>query len=150
MKWLALVPPGTKIDFIGKRYWSLGLSIALTIVSLVAIAVQGFNFGIDFKGGVLMEVRMQEAPDLGELRAKLSGLDLGEVSLQEFGAPEDILIRVQTREESEKEQIRVIDTVKTALGSGVDFRRTEFVGPKVGAELVRAGFLAMVLSLVGI
>ncbi|MGB8275378.1 MAG: protein translocase subunit SecF [Alphaproteobacteria bacterium] len=150
MKWLALVPPGTNVDFIGKRYWSLGLSIVLTVVSLVSIAVQGFNFGIDFKGGVLMEVRMQEAPNLGELRAKLSALDFGEVSLQEFGAPEDILIRVQTREESEKEEIRVIDAVKAALGSGVDFRRTEFVGPKVGAELVRAGFLAVFLSLVGI
>jgi preprotein translocase SecF subunit len=150
MKWLALVPAGTKIDFIGKRYWSLGLSILLTVVSIVSITVQGLNFGIDFRGGVLMEVRMAEVPDLGDLRAKLSALNLGEVSLQEFGDPKDILIRVQTREESEKEQIRVINAVKGALGPDVDFRRTEFVGPKVGAELVRAGFLAMLLSLVGI
>jgi preprotein translocase SecF subunit len=150
MKWLALVPAGTKIDFIGKRYWSLGLSILLTVVSIVSITVQGLNFGIDFRGGVLMEVRMAEVPDLGDLRAKLSALNLGEVSLQEFGDPKDILIRVQTREESEKEQIRVINAVKGALGPDVDFRRTEFVGPKVGAELVRAGFLAMLLSLAGI
>ncbi len=150
MRWLALVPPGTKYDFIGKRYWSLGLSVALTVISLVSIAVQGLNFGIDFKGGVLMEVRMDPAPDLGDLRSKLDALKLGEISLQEFGAPNDILIRVQISEESEKEQIRVIDAVKGALGSGVDFRRTEFVGPKVGAELVQAGFLAMLFSLIGI
>ena len=149
-KWLALVPAGTAIDFIGKRYWSLGLSILLTVVSLVSIVVQGFNFGIDFKGGVLMDVKFVQAPDLSELRTKLSALNLGEVSLQEFGAPDDILIRVQTSEESQKEQTRVIEAVKGALGEGVDFRRTEFVGPKVGAELIRAGFWAMLLALAGI
>ncbi len=149
-KWIALVPAGTHFDFIGKRYWSLGLSIVLTVVSLVSIAVQGFNFGIDFKGGVLLEVKMQQAPDLGELRGKLDALNLGEVSLQQFGAPDDILIRVQTPEETQQEQARVIAAVKGALGEGVDFRRTEFVGPKVGAELVQAGFLAMLFSLIGI
>jgi len=149
-KWIALVPPGTNIDFIGKRYWSLGLSVALTVVSLVSIAVQGFNFGIDFKGGVLLEVKMQQAPDLGELRGKLDSLKLGDVSLQQFGAPDDILIRVQTPEETQQEQERIIAAVKGALGEGVDFRRTEFVGPTVGAELVRAGFLAMLFSLIGI
>ena len=149
-RWLHIVPPGTKIDFIGKRYWSLGLSIALTVISLASIAIQGFNFGIDFKGGILIEVKMQQVPDLGELRGKLDSLNLGEISLQEFGAPDDILIRVQTPEETPQEQTRVIEAVKGALGEGVDFRRTEFVGPKVGAELVQAGFLAMLFSLIGI
>ena len=149
-KWLHIVPPGTKIDFIGMRYWSLGLSIALTVISLASIAIQGFNFGIDFKGGILLEVKMQQAPDLGELRSKLDGLNLGEISLQQFGAPDDILIRVQTPEETPQEQARVIEAVKGVLGEGVDFRRTEFVGPKVGAELVQAGFLAMLFSLIGI
>ena len=149
-KWLALVPPGTHIDFIGKRYWSLGLSIVLTVVSLVSIAVNGLNFGIDFKGGILIEAKIDPAPDLGALRSKLSTLNLGEIDLQQFGAPNDILIRVQTSEESQQEQARVIDAVKGALGTGVDLRRTEFVGPKVGAELIQAGFLAMLLSLLGI
>jgi preprotein translocase SecF subunit len=149
-KWIALVPPGTKFDFIGWRYWSLGLSIFLTAVSLVSIAVQGFNFGIDFKGGVLIEAKFPEAPDLSELRAKLTTLNLGEISLQEFGATDDILIRVQASQETQEEQQRVIVAVKGALGEGVDFRRTEFVGPKVGAELVQAGFWAMFWSLVGI
>lgn len=150
MRWIALVPAGTNIDFIGKRYWSLGLSILLTVVSLVSIAVQGFNYGIDFKGGVLMEVKMAQAPNLADLRTKLDSLNLGEISLQEFGAPDDILIRVQTQEESSKEEARVIDAVKGVIGDGVDFRRTEFVGPKVGKELVQNGFLAMLFSLLGI
>jgi len=149
-RWLHIVPPGTKIDFIGMRYWSLGLSIALTVISLASIAIQGFNFGIDFKGGILIEVKLQQAPNLGELRGKLDGLNLGEISLQQFGAPDDILIRVQTPEETPQEQTRVIEAVKSVLGEGVDFRRTEFVGPKVGAELVQAGFLAMLFSLIGI
>jgi len=149
-RWLHIVPPGTKIDFIGMRYWSLGLSIALTVISLASIAIQGFNFGIDFKGGILIEVKLQQAPNLGELRGKLDGLNLGEISLQQFGAPDDILIRVQTPEETPQEQTRVIEAVKGVLGEGVDFRRTEFVGPKVGAELVQAGFLAMLFSLIGI
>jgi len=149
-KWLALVPPGTAFDFIGKRYWSLGLSIVLTVVSLVSLGVQGLNFGIDFRGGVLMEVKWPEPPNLADLRAKLATLNLGEVSLQEFGAPDDILIRVQTSQETQKEQARIIEAVKSVVGKNVDFRRTEFVGPKVGAELVRAGFLAVLFSLLGI
>ena len=149
-KWLHIVPPDTTIDFIGKRRLSLGISVVLFLVSIVSLAVQGLNFGIDFKGGILIEVRMEPAPDMAELRGKLTALNLGEVSLQEFGAPNDILIRVQAAEETEKEQIRVIEAVKDALGPGVDFRRTEFVGPKVGAELIEAGFLAVLFSLIGI
>ena len=149
-KWLHIVPPDTRFDFIGKRRWSLGLSVALTLISIVSLAVQGLNFGIDFKGGILIEVKMEPAPNMADLRAKLSALNLGEVSLQEFGAPNDILIRVQANDQTEKEQNRIIGAVKNALGEGVDFRRTEFVGPKVGAELVEAGILAILFSLVGI
>lgn len=150
-KWLNIVPPETRFDFIGKRRLSLGISVVLFLVSVVSLAVQGLNFGIDFKGGILMQVRMVPAPDMGELRGKLTVLNLGEVSLQEFGAPTEILIRVQAAEETEKEQIRVIQAVKNALDlPQEDILRTEFVGPKVGAELVEAGFLAVLFALIGI
>ena len=150
MRRLILIPTDTKFDFIGKRLYSLGLSVALTLLTVVMLSIQGLNFGVDFAGGLMIEVAMPEAPNLADMRSRLSNLDIGAVQLQEFGDPKDILIRVQTKEQTEAEQARVVGAVKGALGEKVDFRRTEFVGPKVGAELIRAGTLAVILALIGI
>lgn len=150
MRRMILIPTGTKFDFIGKRLYSLGLSVALTLLTVVMLWVQGLNFGVDFAGGLMIEVAMPEAPNLSDMRSRLSKLDIGAVQLQEFGDPKDILIRVQTKEQTEAEQARVVGLVKGALGETADFRRTDFVGPKVGAELIRAGTLAVILALLGI
>lgn len=149
-KWINIVPPDTKIDFIGKRRLSLGISMVLFTVAILSLLFQGLNFGIDFRGGILIQAHIEPAPRMADLRAKLNALELGDVSLQEFGEPTEILIRVQAAEETEEEQNRVIGAMKDALASDVEFRRTEFVGPKVGAELIRAGIMATVLALVGI
>jgi preprotein translocase subunit SecF len=148
MRPITLVRPGTTFDFINRRVLTLGISAALVVLSLGFFLVQGLNFGIDFRGGILIEVRLAEPPHMGEMRDRLTGLGLGEVALQEFGEPTDVLIRVQRQEGDEKEQIRAIEAVKGALGEAVDYRRTEFVGPKVGSELIRAGTIAVVLALV--
>jgi preprotein translocase subunit SecF len=150
MKRLRLLPAQTKFDFIGRRVLSLGLSAALVLVSLGFFFIQGLNYGIDFRGGTLIEVRMAAAPDLGALRSQLSALGLGEISLQEFGEPTDVLIRIQRQEGEEAEQIRAIQAVKGTLGEDVDYRRTEFVGPKVGGELIEAGTKAVILALLAI
>ncbi len=150
MKRLRLLPAKTKFDFLGWRRQALGLSAVFVLVSLGFFVVQGLNYGIDFRGGTLIEVRMAEVPDLRELRGRLGALNLGEVSLQEFGSPTDVLIRIQKQEGAEKEQIRAIEAVKEALGPGVDYRRTEFVGPKVGSELIEAGITAVILALLAI
>jgi preprotein translocase subunit SecF len=118
------------------------------LASVALFLVQGLNFGVDFRGGILIEAKTDGPADLGELRSLLGGLGLGEVTLQEFGEPDDVLINVQRQEGDEAEQIKAIAVLKDALGDRVvEYRRTEFVGPKVGGELKQAGALATGLAL---
>ena len=148
---LRLVPSNTKINFIGMRKVAFVFSALLVVLSLGFFAIKGLNYGIDFKGGILMEVRTPGAADIDALRQRLSGLGLGEVALQEFGQPNDVLIRIERQPGGEKGQLLAVEKVKGALGKDVaNYRRTEFVGPKVGGELIQAGILAVVLSLLGI
>ncbi len=148
---LRLVPPNTKIDFIGKRPFAFAFSLVLVALSVGFYFGKGLNYGIDFRGGILMEVRTPEPADLQQMRGDLSGLGLGEVALQEFGAPTDVLIRVERQPGGEKAQMRAVEVVKEALGATVSsYRRVEFVGPKVGGELIRAGTIAVVLSILAI
>lgn len=148
---LRLVPPDTKIDFIGKRPFAFAFSLVLVALSVGFYFGKGLNYGIDFRGGILMEVRTPEPADLQQMRVDLSGLRLGEVALQEFGAPTDVLIRVERQPGGEKAQLRAVEVVKEALGATVSsYRRVEFVGPKVGGELIRAGTIAVVLSILSI
>ncbi len=126
-------------------------SAVIVLASVALIALRGLNLGVDFRGGILIEIETRAPADLGALRARLGGLGLGEVSLQEFGAPTDVLINVQRQEGEESEQIAAINLIKEELGDQVvEYRRTEFVGPKVGDELTRAGILATVLAMLGI
>ena len=151
MRLLTLIPPNTTINFVGKRKIAFGLSIVLIIVSVGAFLTQGLNFGIDFRGGILLEAETEEAADIPALRRLLGGLALGEVQIQEFGAPNDVLIRVQQQEGDEDAQQKAIVVIKEALGDGVaEYRRTEFVGPTVGGELIRAAILAVALALAAI
>jgi preprotein translocase SecF subunit len=121
------------------------------VASLAAVAILGLNLGVDFRGGILIEIQTREPADLADLRSRLGGLGLGEVTLQEFGAETDVLINVRRQEGDEKAQIKAIEAVKTELGDLVDeYRRVEFVGPKVGDELKQAGALATILALAGI
>ncbi|HEX6840694.1 MAG TPA: protein translocase subunit SecF [Stellaceae bacterium] len=139
------------IDFMGWHKAGFALSALLTIGSIVLFLVQGLNFGIDFSGGTLMEVRTLSGPaDLGQLRGTLTGLGLGDVSLQQFGAPDDVLIRLARQPGDDKAQEQGVQKVKQALGSKVEYRRTEVVGPTVGTELIHAGVLATVLALFAI
>ncbi|MBI4185192.1 MAG: protein translocase subunit SecF [Proteobacteria bacterium] len=147
MRLLKLVPTDTRIDFIGLRRFAFLFSGLLVALSLVSYAILGLNFGIDFRGGILIEVRTSGPADLGAMRRTIGGLGLGEVSLQEFGAPNDVLVRVQRQEGGEAEQSRAVNTIKEALGPGVEYRRVEFVGPKVGAELREKGVIAVGLAM---
>jgi preprotein translocase subunit SecF len=132
----------------------------LAVLSLVLAFTVGLNLGIDFRGGTVMEVRTPAPVDLSELRAELGGLGLGEVALQEFGSPNDVLIRIEQQrgaadaDADANAQALAVETVKDRLialyGEEVSFRRTEFVGPKVSDELFTAGIMAVSLSLVAI
>ncbi len=144
------LPIELNIGFIRRRGLFFVFSAALILSSIGLSLTQGLNFGVDFRGGILMEVRTPEPADLGQLRDRLGSLGIGEVSLQQFGEPTDVLINVAKQQGDEEQQIAAIQAVKEALGSDVELRRQEFVGPKIGDELKEAGLLATVLALLGI
>lgn len=160
MKGLRLVPEETTLDFIGKRFLAFIASAILLIGSIILVITNGLNFGIDFTGGTVIEIRTPiQDPDLGELRAELNTLGLGAISIQEFGQPDDLLIRLpqqQTKDDDGAAQQAAIQTIRTALNTKyeqdgeIDYRRIEFVGPQVGQELKRQGGLAVLFSLIGI
>jgi preprotein translocase SecF subunit len=145
-----LVPPNTRINFMRWHRFTFGLAIVLTLASIGLLFVKGLNFGIDFAGGILMEVRAPEPPDLSDMRARLGGLGVGEVSLQTFGDPNTVLIRLPQQEGGEEAQQTAITKVRAELGNGWEYRRTETVGPKVGSELIKNAVIAVALAMVGI
>src|SRR5215469_1574157 len=138
------------IDFMGLHKIGFALSIFLTVASVVLFLTVGLNYGIDFSGGVLVEARTQGPAELGAMRAKLDGLGIGQVSLQGFGSPDDVLIRVPRQPGDDKAQMKAVDAVRQGLGSSVEIRRVEVVGPKVGSELIAAGVKATILALLAI
>jgi preprotein translocase SecF subunit len=149
---LKLVPDNTHVPFLRFRKVAIAGSIAAVLISILLAFVPGLNFGIDFRGGILIEIKTPSAPDLASVRGKLNGLGLGEVALQEFGAEDDLLIRVEQQPGGAAAQQQAVEAVRTALGevigAGIDYRRVEFVGPKVSAELIEAGVIAVALAVV--
>jgi preprotein translocase subunit SecF len=145
---LSIVPANTTFDFVGRRKLAYPLSALLIILSIGLFLTQGLNFGIDFRGGILIEIKTEGPANIAELRNTVGGLGLGEVQVQEFGAPDDVLIRVQQQDGAEAEQLQAINILKDALGDQVsEYRRTEFVGPTVGAELISSAIWAVVLAI---
>lgn len=149
-KGMTLIPAGTHIPFMAPRRIFFAFSALLVLASVALFAVKGLNYGIDFKGGIMMEVKMPKAADLADMRSKLGSLGLGDVELQEFGAPDVVLIRVPRQDGEEKAQQAAVDKVKGALGTGIEYRRTEVVGPKVSSELFIEGLLAVAAAIVAI
>jgi preprotein translocase SecF subunit len=147
---ITLIPPDTKIDFVGQRAITWLVSAFLTVVPLILVATIGLNMGIDFQGGTLIEIQTKESPaNLSDIRSKISGLGLGEVQIQEFGAPNAVLIRIASQPKEEEQQASVAK-VKEALGDTVEYRRTEIVGPTISSELISGGTVAVVVALLGI
>ena len=148
MRTLKLIPDDTKIAFMRHRRWSFPLSAALIVVSIILFAVSGLNLGIDFRGGTLIEIKTLDGPtDIGVIRNQLSTQDLGDVQVQEFGAPDDVLIRIQQQDGGEEAQQAVVETVRGVFSGNVEFRRVEVVGPTVSGELTQTGILAVLASL---
>jgi preprotein translocase subunit SecF len=139
-----------KIDFMRWHLYGFAFSILLGVVSIGLFLTVGLNLGIDFKGGLLIEARTQGPADLAGMRAKIDALHIGEASLQGFGAPDEVLIRLPLQNGGDAAQESAITAIKGALGEGIEYRRQEVVGPSVGSELIRAGALATVLALAAI
>jgi preprotein translocase subunit SecF len=148
---LRIVPDDTHFDFTQFRRISFPISATLSIVAIVLFFTHGLNFGIDFKGGTLMEVRAKSgSADLAQMRATLGTLSLGEVQLQQFGGPADVLLRVAEQPGGDKAQQEAVNKIRGALGDSVDYRRVEVVGPRVSGELLAYGMLGLMLAIVGI
>jgi preprotein translocase subunit SecF len=147
-----LIPANTRLDFMRFHKPAFLLSVILVVGSIVLIFTKGLNYGIDFAGGVLMEVqsKQEQVVDLGALREQLDGLNIGDVVLQEFGVPNTVLIRIPQQAGGEAETQAAVATLKTALGDAWEYRRTETVGPKVGSELKSSAAWASLLAMLGI
>ena len=146
-----IVPDDTKFDFMRFRRVSFPVSALLSIMAIALFFFHGLNFGIDFVGGTLMEVQSKTGPaDIAKMRNTLNGLGLGEVQLQQFGAPTDVLIRVPQQPGGELAQQAAVTKAREALGTEVDYRRIEVVGPRVSTDLLAYGTLGLVLAILAI
>jgi preprotein translocase subunit SecF len=148
LRLLRIVPDDTKFDFMRFRRISFPLSALLSILAISLYFFHGLNFGIDFRGGTLIEVQSKsEAADLAKMRTALNGLGLGEIQLQQFGAPNDVLIRIAEQPGGEVAQQQAVAKVRGALGTEVDYRRVEVVGPRVSGELLSYGVVGLGLAI---
>jgi SecD/SecF fusion protein len=148
---IMLMPQEFSFDFIGKRTIAVVFSCLLIVASLGSLAVQKLNFGIDFAGGILMEVRAVQPVEVSAVRDQVSALGLGDVSITTFGEEgRDLLIRIQRQDGDEEAQTAALSIVQETLGETYEYRRTELVGPKVGRELIVDGALAVGLALLAI
>ncbi|MCE9649312.1 MAG: protein translocase subunit SecF [Parvibaculum sp.] len=149
MRRLKIVPDNTKIPFVKYRHIAVGLSAIVVLAAVVMMFTKGFNFGIDFKGGTVIEIATQGPADISDLRTRLNKLGLGEVQLQRFGDDRNVLIRVGAEPGAASQEDAgqvVVDKVKTELGDKVEYRRIESVGPQVSGELIRSATLAVLIS----
>ncbi|MCY6380593.1 protein translocase subunit SecDF [Hoeflea prorocentri] len=137
--------------FMWLRKFTFMFSAAAALASLVLFATVGMNYGIDFKGGSVIEVQSKSGPaDVSDIRSRLSDLNLGDVQVQEFGSPEEVLIRVQAQGGGENAEQTVITKVRGDLEDDYTIRRVEVVGPTVSGELAQAGTIAVLTSLFAI
>ena len=156
MRPLIVIRRVPRIDFMRWHLYGFAFSLALTALTIGLFVTVGLNYGIDFVGGTLIEARTTKGPaDLAAMRTKLDTLHLGEASLQAFNSPGDcsssppscVLIRLPQQPGGDAAQMKVVQLARGALGSDIEYRRVEVVGPTVGSELIRAGVLATVLAL---
>ena len=141
----------TNIDFMGARKLTYALSALMMVLAVASMAFKGFNYGIDFSGGILMEISSDQVINLDELRNKLDGVDIGEINLQTIGeSGKEVMIRAQASGMDEKSQMAAIKQIKEIIGSDVQYNKIELVGPQVGDELKKAGIIASVIAVLGI
>ena len=125
------------------------LSLIFIVLSVFVLLFKGLNLGVDFKGGTLIEVRTENSKtDIAEIRQSLLKMNLGDVTVKKFGTENDFLVKIEMGKSNDENFIQSInDKLSMDLGSTVNFRRVENVGPKVSSELLKAGLLAIGLSL---
>ena len=151
---IRLFPDKTHFDFMGKRWVGFGFSIILTLLSLGILFTKGLNLGIDFTGGILMEIHTEKPLELASMREVLNHQGFGEISLQNTGNASDIMIRIQVSKDDEQSKVtaKVKDVLatQTTAENPIDYRKIDYVGPTVGQELIQAGVWAVLSSFAAI
>jgi len=149
---IRLFPHKTHFDFMGRRWIGFAFSIILTLISLGVLLERGLNLGIDFTGGILMEIHTEKPVDLAPLRSALNTQGFGEVSLQNIGDTSDIMIRIQVSKDEEQSKVtaKVKEVLAGQISGAIDYRKIDYVGPTVGEELIQNGVLAVLCSFAAI
>jgi preprotein translocase subunit SecF len=152
MKPIRLIPDDTKIRFMRLSRFGFMGSGFLCVASVLLFIFVGLHYGIDFQGGVVITIRTEQPANLDQLRTTIDGLGLGNAELQEYGSPNDVLIRLPLQQggDPEKAQQDAVAKVKAALGPGVDYRSIEAVGPKVSGELAHQSIIAVLVAMFGV
>ncbi len=151
MPLIRFLPEDTKIDFVGARYYAFAIDGLLLLAAVVSIFLHGFNLGIDFTGGVLMQVKSEQTIDIGAVRRQVDAIGFGEAELQFIGGgacdtPADscVLIRVQPKAGQSGEAVQ--EAIKDKLGKDFSYRNAQVIGPKVSQELFQDGVVATILA----
>ncbi|MFY8152958.1 MAG: protein translocase subunit SecF, partial [Hyphomicrobiales bacterium] len=151
MRLLRIVPDGTRFKFVRFRRFSYPFSAAYSLLVLVLFLTVGLNFGIDFRGGTLIEMQAKSGkPEIASVRQTANALGFGEAEVQEFGSGGEISMRFALQPGGETAQQQVVVKAREAFSATYDFRRVETVGPRVSGELVQAGTLGVVLAIIGV
>ena len=154
MRLLKLVPDNTNLPFVSLRYWAFGITAVLTLAACLLVGIRHLNLGVDFVGGLMIEAKFDQPPSLDKVRTTVDNLGVGEGSLQTFGDPKTVSIRLPLPESTDEGATnRVVNRVKVALAKvypDVQFTRYDTVSGKVSGELIRNGILAVLLAVLGI
>ncbi len=150
--WLVnYVPTETKFGFMPFRRVAFPFSAIASILSVILFFAWGMNFGIDFKGGTLIEMQAKaERADISSIRERGNALRIGEVEVQQFGTPRDVSLRVELQPGGESAQQAVVNRLRETFAADYELRRVEVVGPRVSGELVQSGILGVVFAILGV
>jgi preprotein translocase subunit SecF len=144
-----LIKDKPNVDFIGKHHVTLALAFLMMATTIVLLFVKGLNLGIDFTGGILIEVKKPHSVTIEQIRHSLEGLSEGTPTIQEFG-DDAVMIKIPGKEADAATQKALYTEVQKLLGSEIEFRRAEYVGPQVGDELIKTGIYAFLWAMAGI
>lgn len=150
MAWkpIRFIPDDTKIPIMRWSRFGFFFSGILSALSIILFLTVGLNVGVDFKGGTVITIRTEQTANIEDIRSKVDKLGFGNAEIQEFGSPNDVLIRLPAIEGGDSAQQAAMEKVKQALGTGVEFRSVEVVGPKVSSELAEQGIVAVVAAII--
>ncbi len=152
LKPIRFVPNETNIPFVKWHIPGMALSVLIILLSIGLLFTKGLNFGVDFTGGMVVEIRMPQVPDLSAMRDNFQKAGFNDLSIQEFGAPTDLLLRLSKEQSPADPEVQneLVNKLLAVAGDGAEKRRVEFVGPQVGDELITGSATALAIAIIGI